>query len=251
MSNNEGEGPLGYLFDELYKARRARPSERNSVEADVLKVLDKNEDKPVQINNMRDNKRYGYAQQPIHAAAELGFAEVVKKLIDRGANVNTTISMAHVTPVFNAIQQGKLNTLKVLVENGAKTEGLEVYEYDLNKEVPALVSLLLCCRQFFKTTIAYYVKRIDPDEIEKSIKILKDYYDENGSESVKHALKAAISFLPRSRKNKTMREFKHTYNNMPPSSIMRLGGIEYQKAEEEWKKHLKGGRTRRLRRARS
>jgi len=251
MSNNEGGGPLDYLFDELYKARRARPSQRNTIEADVLKVLDKNEDKPVEINNMRDNERYGYAQQPIHTAAELGFAEVVQKLIDRGADINTKISMADVTPVFNAIHQGKLNTLKVLVENGAKTEGLEVYEYDLKKEVPALVSLLLCCRRFFKTTIAYYVKRIDPDEIEKSIEILEKYYNKMGSESIKHALKAAISFLPRSRKNKTMREFKKTYNNMPPSSIMRLGGIEYQKAEEEWKTHLKGGRTRRLRRDRS
>lgn len=178
MSNDEDDGPLGYLFDELYRARRARSqNQRNSIEADVLRVLEKNKDKPIEMKDKDELERYGYAQQPIHTAAELGFAKVVQKLIDRGANINTTISMAGQTPVYSALQQGKIYTLKVLIENGAKTKGLDVYEYDLKRDVPALVSVLLCCPEYSKTTIAYYLQHIDHKEVEESSKILEGYYN--------------------------------------------------------------------------
>ena len=60
MSNDEDDGPLGYLFDELYRARRARSqNQRNSIEADVLRLLEKNKDKPIEMKDKDELEKYG------------------------------------------------------------------------------------------------------------------------------------------------------------------------------------------------
>ena len=58
---------------------------------------------------------------PLHAAAEYGHTEIVKILLEHGANVNAVLleEVIHNTPLHKAAQYGHLEIMKLLLENGA------------------------------------------------------------------------------------------------------------------------------------
>ena len=56
---------------------------------------------------------------PLHAASMNGSTEIVKLLIEKGANVNAQTDPQKYAPIHSASFGGHLDTIKVLVENGA------------------------------------------------------------------------------------------------------------------------------------
>jgi hypothetical protein len=266
-------GPLGPLLDLLHDARKVRTQEkRDEIENEIVKLLSSKtvfggyKQKLVEYTTKMAEK-YEYVQQPIQMAAEIGLPKAVQKLIDRGANKNTQKTDYDWPPFFLALRKGHLETLKVLIKNGAEIKDVKIYEYDFDNFVTPLVSVLHCCNDILNDDIlSYYVKHIDPDEIEESIKILEKYYktytnaNQDGKAAIKTRLKEAEKLLlkeigpTRSTKRTAMEEFATARKYAPPGTLMSRGpnaGVGYREAEESWKKHLKGGRTRRLRRDRS
>ena len=62
-----------------------------------------------------------YNKSPLHAAAEQGYTETVKVLLEYGANVNAVLldEVLHITPLHEAAKFGHLEIIKLLLENGA------------------------------------------------------------------------------------------------------------------------------------
>jgi hypothetical protein len=216
--------------------------------------------------------------QPIHTAAYKGSSKIVKKLIEAGADVNALTSVDS-TVVHEPLYQGHLDVLKVLRENGANMKGLRInsYElkdsYDLNaypssrfaqKNVPELANVLITRPEFFHTTIAYYVKYIDLSEIQETIDILENHYNnqtfayDEDEAKAKSALRAAKSIFireqARRRKNNTMKQIKNIYEMAPPMPGMSMGGPLYQEGKEQWNKNVararKSRKTRKARKSR-
>lgn len=59
---------------------------------------------------------------PLHAASMAGRTEVVKLLIEKGANVNIQTDPQKYAPIHSASFGGHLETVKLLVEKGASIE---------------------------------------------------------------------------------------------------------------------------------
>src|ERR1700744_963557 len=62
----------------------------------------------------------GYRVFPIHSAAAGNYTDIVRTLIENGAQVNVR-QQAGVTPLHSAAQNGNLELLILLLENGAET----------------------------------------------------------------------------------------------------------------------------------
>jgi len=211
--------------------------------------------------------------QPIHAAAFKGSATIVKKLIEAGADVNALTSI-DTTAVYDSLAQGHLDVLKVLREHGATMKGLRVFNWGLKDDVPVLVNILLENLERFPTTIAYYVKYIDMSEIQETIDILEDYYNnlpnprseehyyntytrhvmQEDIDKAKKALRGAKAIYfreqVRRRKNNTMKQFKNVYEMAPPMPGMSMGGPLYQEGKEKWNKNMASAKSRKTRKNR-
>jgi ankyrin repeat protein len=60
---------------------------------------------------------YGYT--PLHVAASYGWTEMIKLLLDNGADVNAVVVFMQETPLQFAVIADKLDAVKLLVEHGA------------------------------------------------------------------------------------------------------------------------------------
>jgi len=81
--------------------------------------------KLIETDNVDINQKYGPCQDTLlHHATEGCFINVVKYLIEHGANVNIQDSYGH-TPLHNAAACGYLNIVKYLVESGADVNALD------------------------------------------------------------------------------------------------------------------------------
>ena len=69
------------------------------------------------------NTRREDARQDLHQAASEGHLEVVRLLVENGANVNARDENGR-TPLFRAADEGHLDIVRLLVENGAEVNGL-------------------------------------------------------------------------------------------------------------------------------
>lgn len=59
-------------------------------------------------------------QSPLHHACYLGYVDIVKILINSGADVNKKVPERNLTPLYGATMNGDLDVVTLLVDNGAK-----------------------------------------------------------------------------------------------------------------------------------
>ncbi|KAL6438502.1 hypothetical protein ACFW04_004528 [Cataglyphis niger] len=71
----------------------------------------------IDVNQMIDGRT------PLHYAADYGQSEVVRYLLEKGANANATDKHG-ITTLLAAIWEGHTNCVKLLLEKGAKPDGL-------------------------------------------------------------------------------------------------------------------------------
>ncbi|KAF7994848.1 hypothetical protein HCN44_004320 [Aphidius gifuensis] len=83
---------------------------------DLDQVRDIVENKNIDVNQMIDGRT------PLHYAADYGQNEVVRYLLDKGANANATDKHG-ITTLLAAIWEGHTNCVKLLLEKGAKPDG--------------------------------------------------------------------------------------------------------------------------------
>ncbi|OAD54673.1 Myotrophin [Eufriesea mexicana] len=84
---------------------------------DLEQVRDIVENKNIDVNQMIDGRT------PLHYAADYGQSEVVRYLLEKGANANV-IDKHGITTLLAAIWEGHTNCVKLLLEKGAKPDGL-------------------------------------------------------------------------------------------------------------------------------
>jgi hypothetical protein len=58
-------------------------------------------------------------ETPLHYAAERGFNEIVKMLIEHGADINVQTSVTHRTPLHYAVRGNRVEVTRLLLEGGA------------------------------------------------------------------------------------------------------------------------------------
>ncbi|XP_043596537.1 myotrophin-like [Bombus pyrosoma] len=84
---------------------------------DLEQVRDIVEKKNIDVNEMIDGRT------PLHYAADYGQSEVVRYLLEKGANANVTDKHG-ITALLAAIWEGHTNCVKLLLEKGARADGL-------------------------------------------------------------------------------------------------------------------------------
>lgn len=62
---------------------------------------------------------YSYGVTPLHLAAQMGYEEIVRVLLDAGAHVNAEDSCKRCTPVMYASAFGKISLVRLLIDAGA------------------------------------------------------------------------------------------------------------------------------------
>lgn len=60
-----------------------------------------------------------HGRTPLHRAAECGSPDVVRLLLDRGADINARDELNGVTPLHLAAEHGRVDIVKVLIRHGA------------------------------------------------------------------------------------------------------------------------------------
>jgi ankyrin repeat protein len=68
----------------------------------------------------------GEDQTPLAYACMLGYADVVRFLIEKGADVNVRMGKDGETAIYWAVEENKLEVIRLLVEFGARTK---IYSY--------------------------------------------------------------------------------------------------------------------------
>lgn len=84
---------------------------------DLEQVRDIVENKNIDVNQMIDGRT------PLHYAADYGQCEVLRYLLEKGANANVTDKHG-ITILLAAIWEGHTNCVKLLLEKGANPNGL-------------------------------------------------------------------------------------------------------------------------------
>lgn len=94
-----------------------------------------------------------YASTPLHYACREGNFEIVKFLIEEGANVNLKNNYSTIYPIFDAIgsinnQKKYLSIIKLLIENGADINKVDSFGntllyHAIEKENIELIKLLI------------------------------------------------------------------------------------------------------------
>ncbi|XP_011305864.1 myotrophin [Fopius arisanus] len=84
---------------------------------DLDQVRDIVENKNIDVNQMIDGRT------PLHYAADYGQNDVVRYLLDKGADANATDKHG-ITTLLAAIWEGHTNCVKLLLEKGANPYGL-------------------------------------------------------------------------------------------------------------------------------
>ena len=65
-------------------------------------------------------------QSPLHHASYLGYFEIVKLLIDSGADVNLKVPGVELTPLHGATMNGDINIVKYLIEHHAQLDSEDI-----------------------------------------------------------------------------------------------------------------------------
>jgi ankyrin repeat protein len=80
---------------------------------------------------------------PLHLASNQGSVEIVKLLLDKGAKVDVKGGKNSITPLMLASMNGHTEVVKLLLERGAdprlKSFGSTAFDYAKNDEIKALL----------------------------------------------------------------------------------------------------------------
>jgi ankyrin repeat protein len=69
------------------------------------------------------NAKSEYGQTPLFFACDRGYLEIVKLLVDRGADVNVEDTFYHATALSWAARKERMEIVKILLDHGAKSPG--------------------------------------------------------------------------------------------------------------------------------
>ncbi len=86
------------------------------------------------------NAKSDYGQTPLFFACDRGYLEIVKLLVDRGADVNVEDTFYHASPLSWAAQKDRVEIVKLLLDHGAKSPG-EVIMAGVQMKKPDLVKV--------------------------------------------------------------------------------------------------------------
>ena len=86
------------------------------------------------------NAKSEYGQTPLFFACDRGYLEIVKLLVDRGADVNVEDTFYHASPMSWAAQKNRIEIVKLLLDHGAKSPG-EVVMAGVQMKKPELVKV--------------------------------------------------------------------------------------------------------------
>jgi hypothetical protein len=86
------------------------------------------------------NSKTSYGQTPLFFACDRGYTEIVKLLIDRGADVNVEDTFYHASALSWAAQKDRLEIVKLLLDHGAKSPA-EVVMAGTQMKKPQLVKI--------------------------------------------------------------------------------------------------------------
>jgi ankyrin repeat protein len=75
-----------------------------------------------QSGKINPKKAFSKDEYNLYKSVYMGRTNKVKKLIDSGVNVNVHSPNSHRTPLHLAASKGKMEMVKILVENGANLE---------------------------------------------------------------------------------------------------------------------------------
>ena len=84
------------------------------------------------------NSKSSYGQTPLFFACDRGYVEIVKLLIERGADVNVEDTFYHASALTWAAQKNRFEIVKILLDHGAKSPG-EVVSAGVQMGKPELV----------------------------------------------------------------------------------------------------------------
>lgn len=90
--------------------------------------------------NQKDSSGY----TPLHYAVRSSSVQLVRLLIDAGANVNAQTSAGKATPLHRAVTRGRPETVKLLLEKGADPK---------KRDVDGKTPLHICCKESSKETL--------------------------------------------------------------------------------------------------
>src|SRR5688572_14526788 len=128
----------------------------NEKKVDIVKIL---LEANVDVNKAcpkTPDRRAGLT--PLHSAAFNGNLEIVKLLVEKGANIEAELDFWNLTPIFMAIQNNKLNVIIYLIEKNANLSHKGKWEPTLGP--------------YLKLTPEEYAKKMKNNE---AVKILRGY----------------------------------------------------------------------------
>lgn len=86
------------------------------------------------------NAKSDYGQTPLFFACDRGYLEIVKLLVERGADVNVEDTFYHATALSWAAQKNRTEIVKILLDHGAKSAG-DVVMMGVQMKKPDLVKV--------------------------------------------------------------------------------------------------------------
>jgi hypothetical protein len=86
------------------------------------------------------NSKSPYGQTPLFFACDRGYTEIVKLLVDRGADVNVDDTFYHANALSWAARKDHTEIVKILLDHGAKSPG-DVVMMGVQMEKPDLVKV--------------------------------------------------------------------------------------------------------------
>jgi hypothetical protein len=128
-------------FALLFLAPQA-PDARQEAYLDAVRKGDPAAVKAVLDQGVEVDAKFRYDRTALSFAADRGNVEIVRMLLERGADVNAKDTFYHVTAMTWALDKGNVEIVRLLLEKGA-TGGEEALQTGVDKSNAALIALAI------------------------------------------------------------------------------------------------------------
>jgi Ankyrin repeats (3 copies) len=118
------------------------PDARQEAYLDAVRKGDASAVKAVLDQGVETDAKFRYDRTALSFAAEQGSVEIVKILLERGADVNAKDTFHNVTAMSWALDKGHVEIVRLLLDKGA-TGGEEALQKGVDQGNPALVALAI------------------------------------------------------------------------------------------------------------